>query len=48
MKTPYDRLAKIETNWFGYMTKLATTPIYGEKPFKYLILWNQKALGLGM
>ena len=26
METPYDRLA---TNYFGHMTKMATTPIYG-------------------
>ena len=35
MKTPYDRLAKIYTNCTGHMTKMATTPIYGKKPFKY-------------
>ena len=45
MKTPYDRLAKIYTNYTGHMTKMATTPIYG-KTLKYL-LWNQKANGLG-
>ena len=44
-KTTYDRLAKIYTNCTGHMTKMATTPIYGKKPFKCL-LWNQKALGL--
>ena len=32
MKTPYDRLAKIYTNWTGHMTKMATTPIYGKQP----------------
>ena len=50
MKTPYDRLAKIYTNCTGHMTKMATTPIYGKKlkkPFKCLLLWNQKANGLG-
>ena len=29
METAYDRLAKIYTNCFGHMTKMATTPIYG-------------------
>ena len=29
MKTPYDRLAKIDTNCTGHMTKMATMPIYG-------------------
>ena len=47
MKTPYDRLAKICTNCTGHMTKMATTPIYGKKTFKYLLFWNQKANGLG-
>ena len=28
------------------MTKMATMPIYG-KLFKYLLLWNQKAIGFG-
>ena len=28
------------------MTKMATTPIYGKKLFKYL-LCNQKAIGFG-
>ena len=27
MKTPYDWLAKICTNCYGHMTKMATTPI---------------------
>ena len=47
MNTPYDRLAKINTNCTGHMTKMATTPIYGKKLFKCLLLWNQKANGLG-
>ena len=45
MKTTYDRFAKTDTNCSGHMTKMATTPA---KFFKYLLLWNQKALGLGM
>ena len=45
-KTSYDRLAKIYTKCTGHMTKMATTPIYGLRPFKCL-LWNQKANGLG-
>ena len=46
MKTPFDWLAKIYTSCTGHMTKMATTPIYG-KTLKYLLLWNQKANGLG-
>ena len=29
MKTPYDRLAKIDTNCTGHMTKMANMPING-------------------
>ena len=47
MKTPYDKLAKIYTNCTGHMTKMATTPYMVKKTFKYLLLWNQKANGLG-
>ena len=47
MKTPYARLAKINTKCTGHMTKMATTPIYDQRPFKCLLLWNQKANGLG-
>ena len=47
MKTPYDRLAKIYANCTGHMTMMATTPLYG-KTFKYLLLWNQKANGIGI
>ena len=28
VKTPYDKLAKICTKYFGHMTKMAATPIY--------------------
>ena len=34
MKTPYDKLAKIYTNWFGHVTKMAHMPIYGKSPLK--------------
>ena len=30
MKTAYDKLAKIDTNWSGHMTKMAAMPIYGK------------------
>ena len=30
MTTPSDWLAKIYTNCYGHMTKMATTPIYGK------------------
>ena len=47
MKTPFDRLAKIFTNCTGHMSKMATTPIFGKKTLKYLLLWNQKANDFG-
>ena len=34
MKTPYNKLAKIYTNWFGHMTKMADMLIYGKNPLK--------------
>ena len=43
MKTPYNKLAKIYANYFGHVTKMADMPIYGKKPFKNLLLQNQKA-----
>ena len=30
VKTPYDKLAKIFTKYFGHMTKMAATAIYGK------------------
>ena len=53
MKTPYDKLAKIFTNCFGHMTKiaifLADIPIYAKNLLK--IFSRTKGLmifGLGM
>ena len=34
MTTPYDRLAKIYTNCYGHMTKMATMPTYGKNSLK--------------
>ena len=34
MKTPYDKLAKIYTNYFGHIAEIAATPIYGRNPLK--------------
>ena len=50
MKTPYDRLAKIFTNFIGHMTKMATTPIYGKNPLNVFFSGTKMpmALGLGM
>ena len=50
MKTPCDRLAKIDNNCTGYMTKMATTPIYGKNPLNVFYSGTKRpmALGLGM
>ena len=49
MMTPFDWLAKICTNCYGHMTKMATTPIYGKN---YLNIFSRTkmpmALGLTM
>ena len=50
MKTPYNKLAKIYTNCFGHMTRMADMPIYGKNPLKvfYSGTGRLMALGLGM
>ena len=34
VKTPYAKLAKIYSKYFGHMTKMSAMPIYGENPLK--------------
>ena len=34
VKTPYDKLAKIYAKYFGHMTKMGATPIYGKNLLK--------------
>ena len=34
VKNPYDKSAKIYTKYFGHMTKMAATPIYGKNLLK--------------
>ena len=50
VKTPYDKLAKIYTKYFGHMTKMATTPIYGKKHLKIFFSRTRRlmTLRLGM
>ena len=50
VKTPYDKLAKICTKYFGHMTKMAATPIYGKNPQKIFFSRSSRpvTLGLGM
>ena len=50
MKTPYDKLAKIYAKYFGHMTKMAATPIYGKNPLKIFFSRTRRpmTLGLGM
>ena len=38
MTTPYDWLAKICTNCYGHMTKMATKPIYGKNYLNSVIM----------
>ena len=46
VKTPYDKLVKVYAKYFGHMTKMAVTSIYG-KTLKNLLLQNQRADDLG-
>ena len=49
MNTPYAKLAKIYTKYFGHMTKMTAMPIYGENPLKiFSRTRRQVTLGLGM
>ena len=49
MKTPYNKLAKIYTNCFGHMAKMADMPIYGKNPLKIFSRTRRlMTLGLGM
>ena len=48
MKTPYDKLAKIYTNGFGHMTKMADIPIYGINPLKIIFSRTRWLLTLGL
>ena len=50
MTTHYDWLAKIYTNCYGHMTKMATMPIYGKKSPNIFFSGTKRpfALGLGM
>ena len=43
MKIPWDGVPKVYSNGPGHMTKMAAMPIYGKKPFKNLLLQNQRA-----
>ena len=48
MKTPYDRLAKIYTNCYGHMTKMATMPIYGKNPLNIFFSRTKRPMALGL
>ena len=49
VKTPCDKLAKIFAKYFGHMTKMAATPIYGKNHLKiFSRTRRQMTLGLGM
>ena len=44
MELLWDGGMKVSSNDSGHMTKMAAKPIlYGEKPFKNLLLWSQWA-----
>ena len=50
VKTPYDKLATICAKYFGHMTKMTATPIYGKNPLKIFFFRTRRlmTLGLGM
>ena len=50
VKTPYDKSAKIYTKYFGHMTNMAATPIYGKNLLKIFFSRTRRpvTLRLGM
>ena len=47
--TPYNKLAKIYTNCFGHLTKMADMPIYGKNSLKIFSRTRRlMTLGLGL
>ena len=50
VKTPYAKLAKIYSKYFGHMTKMAAMPIYGKSPLNIFFSRSKRqvTLRLGM
>ena len=50
VKTPYDKLVKIYKKYFGHMTKMAISPIYGKNLLKIFFSRTRRpvTLRLGM
>ena len=48
MTTPYDWLAKIYTNCYGHMTRMATMPIYGKNTLNIFFSGTKRPLALGL
>ena len=47
VKTPYAKLAKSYTKYFGHMTKMTLMPIYGKNPLKNLFSRTRRQVTLG-
>ena len=48
MKTPFDKLAKIYTKYFGHMIKMTPTSIYGKNLFKIFFSRTRRPVTLGL
>ena len=48
MITPYDWLAKIYTNCYGHMSKMATTTVYGKNSLNIFFSGTKSSLALGL
>ena len=46
MKTPYNSLAKMYANCTGYMTKMTTTPIYGNNTLNFFFSGTKMPMDL--
>ena len=47
VKSTYDKLVKVYTKYFGHMTKMDATPIYGKTPLKVFFSRTRKLMTLG-
>ena len=48
MKTPYDKLAKIYAKYYGRMTEMTATPIYGKNHLKIFCCRTRRLMNLGL
>ena len=48
VKTPFHKIPKIYAKYFGHMTKMAATPIYGKNPLKIFFSRTRRLMTMGL